>query len=421
MALSYIKDIWSNRFMKDCKLYHNTAIFICILFAAACHKNDGHNNPVIPTDTLTQNIYAVSSIGSSAPAIILSAPFVLSSNPRQDNPGLLLIMDQDGKVLKKKVTDGSAFNLTRWIINGQTRYTYLVNDANAYRPAGAIDYAGYAVVADSNLQEIKRVNFIPNGPGPFPAGMELDVHDFILLSDDHYISMAYYPKNVTNIPAYLNPSPKVQVLAPLIQEVSSGSVIWQWDGSTDTSFYANSVEGNNYTDSVNAQDYTHMNAMYIDPKDSTLICSFRNQDQVIKLNRKTGVIAWKLGGKNSDFPLFSDQEFLRQHNPSLADDGKTLVIFDDGEATLRPESRILEFTLDETKRKVTTFKSFSIPEPFSQVMGSVQKIGEEYFIGGGSANYMLEINYVTGQKIREFIGNQATYRALSYPTTPKTN
>ncbi len=414
-------NIRSNDLMNMCKLYLNAAICLFILLATACHKNDGHSNPVTPTDTLTQNVYTINSGGSPAPAIILASPFVLSASPNVATPGLLLILDQDGKVLQKKVTDGSAFNLTRWIINGNTRYTYAVNDANAYRPAGTANNAGYTVIADSNLQEIKRVNFIPNGPGPFPAGLELDVHDFILLSDDHYISMTYYPKNVTNIPAGLNPSPKVQVFAPVIQEVSNGSVIWQWDGSTDTSFYANSVEGNNYTDSVNAQDYMHMNAMYIDPRDSTLICSFRNQDQVLKVNRKTGAIVWKLGGKNSDFPLFSDQKFLRQHNPSLADDGKTLVIFDDGEATLRPESRIVEFTLDEANRKVTAFKSFSIPEPFSQVMGSVQKIGEEYFIGGGSANYMLEINYVTGQKIKEFIGNQATYRALSYPLAAKAN
>jgi arylsulfate sulfotransferase len=412
--------------MKINILFNRTGIIvIAILSSVACHKESSNYKPITPTtatDTLTQSVYTINSGGSSAPAMILASPFVSSVSPSQASPGLLLIMDQDGKVLQKKTTDGSAFNLNRWIINGQTRYTYFVNDVNAYRAPGlANNNTGYVVIADSNLQEIKRVNFIPNGAGPFQPGQALDAHDFILLSDDHYISMAYYAKHVDNIPAYLNPSATVQVEVPVIQEVSNGVVTWQWDASSDTSFYANSVEGNNYADSVNPQDYMHMNGMYIDPKDNGLICSFRTQDQIIKLNRQTGAVVWRLGGKNSDFALFSDQQFLRQHNPTLTDSNSTLLLFDDGEINLRAESRILEFKLDELNKKVTGFKSYTIPEPFSQFMGSVQKMGDEYFIGGGTANYMLEVNYTTGQKVKEFLGTEPTYRAYRYPTGTRAN
>jgi uncharacterized protein (DUF1330 family) len=90
------------------------------------------------------------------------------------------------------------------------------------------------------------------------------------------------------------------------------------------------------------------------------------------------------------------------------------LLFDDGEATQRPSSRVVEFQLDEAGKVVTNFKSFNIPEPFSKVMGSVQKIGGEYFIGGGSANYILDVNYTTGQKIMEFTGTEATYRATKF-------
>jgi hypothetical protein len=97
------------------------------------------------------------------------------------------------------------------------------------------------------------------------------------------------------------------------------------------------------------------------------------------------------------------------------------MLFDNGDATLRPESRIVEFKLDEANKKVMAFKSFTIPEPFTQFMGSVQKMGNEYFIGGGTAEYMLEINYVSGEKIREFLGNQVTYRAYSFPAAQSDN
>lgn len=403
--------------MKINYLYHCLGLFVSATFVVACHKDNKHVNPVLSTDTLTQTVYTVSPGGNSSPAIVLASPFSSKAKPTADTSGLLLVMNQDGRVLKEKTTEGSAFCFNRWTYNGLTRYTYLVNEVSAYRYPGGNNFEGYAVIADSSLNELSRVHFIP-GAGSFSPGQDLDVHDFVLISDDHYIAMAYVPKAVTNIPAYLNPSPNVTVLAPVIQEVSKGIVVWQWDGSTDTSFYANSVEGNNYSDGTLAQDYMHMNGMYIDPKDNNLICSFRNQDQVIKINRQTSAIVWRLGGKNSDFRLFSDQVFLRQHNPSLTDNNQTLMIFDNGDATLRPESRVIEFRLDEANKKVTSFKSFSIPEPFTQFMGSVQKNGQEYFIGGGTANYMLEVNYVTGQKIREFQGGgYSTYRSYSFPVT----
>jgi hypothetical protein len=205
------------------------------------------------------------------------------------------------------------------------------------------------------------------------------------------------------------------VVAPLIEEIRNGQVVWSWDASTDTSFYSNSVAGNLFTQTDTAQDYVHLNSITVDPRDNNLIVSMRNQCQVIKIDRQTGAVIWRLGGKNSDFPLTSKQSFLFQHNATLTDSNQTLMLFDDGDATLRPSSRVDEFILDESNKIVTGFKEFDIPEPFTSIMGNVQKIGNEYFIGGGSANYILDVNYVTGQKIMELKSSvYSTYRAFKY-------
>ncbi|HTI09065.1 MAG TPA: aryl-sulfate sulfotransferase [Puia sp.] len=394
-------------------------IFFALLTVTSCKKSGGDvvvsNKDTTKTDTLVSNgIYTIDSTGVPAPGIILAAPFDETIIPSITSPGLLLVMDQNGKILKQQTTPGPAFSLNRWTINGQTRYTYLVNDPAALRLYGVDEDAGYAVIADSNLNQLQRINFTPYGEGLFQTGQALDVHDFILISDSDYITLSYDIKYVNNIPSYLHPAAKVSVVAPVIEEVNHGSVVWSWDGSADTSFYANSVEGNAFSDSVTGQDYLHMNSLFIDPRDNNLICSMRNQDQVIKINRKTGAIIWRLGGKNSDFPLLATQVFLRQHHATLTDNNQTLLLFDDGEQTLRPYSRVVEFQLDEVGKVVTNFKSFTIPETFSKVMGSVQKIGAEYFIGGGSANYILEVNATTGQKVMEFKSSQATYRAYKY-------
>ena len=48
-------------------------------------------------------------------------------------------------------------------------------------------------------------------------------------------------------------------------------------------------------------------------------------------------------------------------------------------------------------------------------MGSVQKRGNTYFIGGGWANYVLEVNYLTGEKLMELRAPvDKFYRAYKY-------
>jgi arylsulfate sulfotransferase len=200
----------------------------------------------------------------------------------------------------------------------------------------------------------------------------------------------------------------------VIEEIKNGNVVWHWDASNDTTFYGSSITDNYFWDSAVAQDYVHMNSMFIDPTDNNIICSMRHQDQVMKINRQTGAVMWRLGGVNSDFPLTSDEQFIYQHHATLVDSNQTLLLFDDGDALLRPYSRICEFHLDYTNKVVTSFKYFDIPEPFTDFTGSVQKIGDDYFIGGGTAAYLLDVNYNTGQKVIEFKGTMASYRAYKY-------
>lgn len=387
-------------------------LFIPVTFIAC--KKTSKDVVFASTDTLTQNIYTIDSTASPSKGIILATPYDTSIQANIVSSGLLLVMDQSGKVLLKQTTPGIAYCLNRWVINGKTRYTWLVNDVAAFRPPGIVEGAGYAIIADSNLNQLQRIDFTPYGQGLFPASQGLDIHEFILISDSDYITLSYAQRFVSNIPARLSPAANVSVISPIIEEVRNGVVVWNWDATNDTTFYATSVEYNNFSDTVTAQDYIHMNSMYIDPRDNNLICSMRHQDQVMKLNRQTGAVMWRLGGSNSDFPLSSDQVFLRQHHATLTDSNQTLLLFDDGEQTLRPYSRILEFHLDEVNKVVTSFKFFNIPEPFTDFTGSVQKIGDDYFIGGGTARYLLDINYNTGQKVIEFNGNKASYRAYKY-------
>jgi arylsulfate sulfotransferase len=324
--------------------------------------------------------------------------------------GMIAIMGLDGRILMQKKLSGAVSDFRQWNINGHIRYSYMIYDPTADQTLAETGAARHAVILDSALNEIKQIHLQPHADVVIDKKQDLDHHDFILISDGHYITMASYVKTVNNIPVCLSPAPKNKVAAWIIQEIQNGVVIWQWDATKYPEFYLNSDVENKFYDTTTVQDYIHMNSMTLDPRDSNLVVSFRNLNQLIKINRKTGDIIWRLGGRNSDFPLTAAQVFLRQHHPTFID-SNTLLLFDNGENDIRPVSRILEFKLNEEKKTITAFRAYTIPEPFSGSKGSVQKIGDDYLICGGSSNYILEVNSISGAKKMELLSNQAFYRA----------
>src|SRR5882757_215444 len=175
-------------------------LFIAQLSVISCKKSV-KDIDVLQIDTLTvvdtifnNGYYTIDSTGGAAPGIIVAAPFNENILPSTASSGLLLMMDQNGKVLRTVTTPGPAFCVNRWVINGQVRYIYLVNDPAALRLYGVDEDAGYAIITDSNFNQIQRVNFTPYGQGLFQTGQAMDVHDFIPVADSDYITLSYDDK-----------------------------------------------------------------------------------------------------------------------------------------------------------------------------------------------------------------------------------
>ncbi|MBZ0099350.1 MAG: hypothetical protein K8F30_09710, partial [Taibaiella sp.] len=126
---------------------------------------------------------------------------------------------------------------------------------------------------------------------------------------------------------------------------------------------------------------------------------------------------WQLGGINSDFEIPGGMQFLRQHNASLVNEGRTLMLLDNGDINERNYSRIVEFDLDETARKILAARSYNIPGDLIRFGGSVQKFGERYFVGGGSGGFIMEFNPKTGIKTFEKDLGLGSYRAYKYTSS----
>ncbi len=374
-------------------------------------KKETHADPGFSALNLSQNIYSVTAHNGPAAGEILVAPFKIEV----PDSGHLMKLDQDGQLTWEKYLPASAADFKRWTVNGKTRYSYFVHNVSAYQLGILGSLSGYEAITDENMNEIKEVNLLPFNDIKTDQQQSLDGHDFIYLGDDHYITMAYYNKSTAHVPAYYNPSPTGIIVAPIIQEIKDNQVIWQWDASLDSSFYGASVISHHYDDGSTPQDYLHLNSMFIDPRDNNLICSFRNSCQIVKLKRGTNQVLWRLGGPNSDFALRADQQFLFQHDATLTDGDSTLLLFDNGDETARPATRILEMKIDETLKTISFFKAYDLAdEGYSNIMGSVQKFGTTYFIGGGNGNYFTELNSTTGTKYFEMRSKYTTYRAFKY-------
>lgn len=331
---------------------------------------------------------------------------------------VLLVINYDGDTIKLKDKDTAVSDFRKWAVNGKTYYSYFLHNTGFYAIPNVPYAAGYRIVTDTNFKELKRLQLVSHKGIDADAQPALENHDFLVLGENHFITLAYYEKVVDNIPAHLSPASGIKVVTPVIQELLNDRVIWQWVGSDYPELYATSVENNEYGNIGRAADYLHVNSMWIDEKDGNLLISCRNSNQLIKLNRYGEGIVWQLGGINSDFELPDGTQFLRQHNATYINNGGTILLLDNGLLGVRDYSRVLEFDINEQNMTVTVARTFTIPGDFIRFAGSVQKFGDRYFIGSGVSPgytpYILEVNHRTGIKTFEKKLELGSYRAFKY-------
>jgi Arylsulfotransferase (ASST) len=138
-------------------------------------------------------------------------------------------------------------------------------------------------------------------------------------------------------------------------------------------------------------DYFHINSIEID-HDWNLLVSSRNTHTIYKIDRRTGKIIWRLGGKRSDFKMGRGTEFGWQHDAHRQPNG-TLTLFDNAAAPkLRKQSRGLVLRLDEKRKTATVVRTFVHTPPIVAVdQGNMQRLPNgHYLVGWGHEPYFTE-------------------------------
>ena len=264
---------------------------------------------------------------------------------------------------------------------------------------------GEYVILDGSYREVKRVQ-AGNGYGG-------NQHDFLITPQGTALLTIY--NLVSQDLSYLGGPVAGRVIEGVAQEldIESGEVLFEWH-SLDQVGVEESYNKNYYSDQL---DYFHINSIDVD-HDHNLLISARNTSAVYKVERGSGEILWRLGGKRSDFEMGEGTRTAFQHDARRQEDG-TITIFDNGAGPqVHPQSRGIVVELDEEAMKATMVRAYTHPDELvSTSQGNMQVLPNgNVFVGWGSEPFVSEFSH-DGELLFDarIPPDDDSYRAFRFP------
>jgi Arylsulfotransferase (ASST) len=276
-----------------------------------------------------------------------------------------------------------------------------------YSKAGGGSH-GEGVILNHHYQTIHTVTA---GNGYQKDGV--DLHEFTLGHEGSEATafIGIFAPAQANLTSVGGP-PDGTVYDRVIQEVdiATGKVIWEWHALGHVPLkdsYLPYTFGQGY-------DFFHLNSIQQLP-DGNILISARNTWGVYLIDKKTGKVTWRLGGKRSSFKMGAHTNFEWQHHATLYK-GNELTVFDDASPPKKEsQSRALELHLNMTQHKATLVHQYlHSPPTLASSQGSVQILPNgNVFVGWGSKPYFSEY---TPSGTQLFSGSTVpSYRAYRFP------
>jgi hypothetical protein len=217
------------------------------------------------------------------------------------------------------------------------------------------------------------------------AHLEPRFHDLIAEPDGTYWIMCDEVRTLDL--SSLGGKQNAQVMGTVVQHVTaSGDALFQWS-PFDHFDIADLDQSSRIGTNVN---WTHGNALDLDT-DGNLIVSFRNLNEITKIDTRTGAVLWRMGGARNQFafqdvssPAFSFQHALRVTAP-----GHLLLLDNLGDPRCSSAER---YVYDATLHTARMLGSY-LPNPaaVSQTGGSAQDLpGGRTLVSFGPAGRVEE-------------------------------
>ena len=334
-------------------------------------------------------------------------------SPQEDDSGQggSLAVDDEGQVVwfrPLQDTSGRAMNFQVQTYRGEPVLTWG-------------ETPGVYVIFDSSYREIARFGAA--------NGYNGDHHEFLISPQDTALITIYnaVPMDLSSIGGRKDGLAVQGIVQEL--DIETGEVLFEWRsldhvGLDET--YGTPGEDIGYP----GIDYFHINSIDVDHDDNLLICA-RKTYAVYKIDRKTGEVIWRLGGKKSDFEMGEGTRFAFQHDARRLPDG-TISIFDNGATIFQnglpkavEESRVIILDPDERTMKASLVHEYTHPDgQYADAAGNAQVLPNgNVFVGWGRALAISEFSR-EGELLfdaRLPPGNR-TYRAFrsEWSTNPST-
>ena len=204
-------------------------------------------------------------------------------------------------------------------------------------------------------------------------------------------------------------------------DIQTGEVLFEWQSIDHVGLEETYVTPSE--DHYPGIDYFHLNSIDVEP-DNNLLISARETSAVYKIDRKTGEVIWRLGGKKSDFEMGPGTRFAFQHDARRLPDG-TISIFDNGSLVFEngipkavEESRAIVLELDEKRMRASLVREYTHPEKqYADAAGNMQVLPNgNVFVGWGRGLAISEFS-ADGELLFDFrvAPEHKSYRAFRFP------
>lgn len=339
--------------------------------------------------------------GQVAPGYLLLTPSV----PATSVPAFasIAILDSVGKVLKTAPAKSPRdLKFTR---EGRLQFLETVDQFTGWGTA-------QLVYTDKNLNRLDTLKW----KNQFKFGF----HDAIVLRNGNRLVIGFDPNQIDVSGMVTGGRPDYDIQGSFIQEINpEGKVVFQWRS------FDNIPITDSYNDLlVNNNSYSHINSIDED-FDGNFIASFRNLSQIVKINRITGDIMWRMGGKKSDFTYVGFNEPVGGPQISYQHDVRMLgnrmaSVFDNGNQYNPRITKAKVIKIDELAKTVTLLREYAHPNKlYTSNQGNVQLFSNNNaLMSWGSANNTQTIAFTEIDKDNNIIlqgelpKNTANYRVV---------
>ena len=214
------------------------------------------------------------------------------------------------------------------------------------------------------------------------VGYTLDTHDVKLWPNGHTLLFGTETRSINMSQLVANGRAVATVTGDVLQELDADNhVVFEWH-----TFEHIPITDSFYDLSQATIDYAHVNALTLDPTDNHLLVSLRTTSEIVKINRRTGQVMWRLGGKANMFTFLGEHPenapyyTVGQHDVHRLANGN-LLFFDNGNISGggvtpndRTYSRAVEYQLDEVNLTATLVWEFRhTPDISASCTGSLKR------------------------------------------------